>query len=73
MRLAVSRETARNMIKSLDPASEEKTSARKFQHRIFRCHGPNFTWHIDEYGKLKLFGFLIHGCVNGFNQKIIRL
>ena len=71
--LVVSRETVRVIIKSLDPAGVERRSGRKLQRRVYRCPGPNFTWHIDGYDKLKPFGFCIHGCVDGFSRKIIWL
>ena len=71
--LAVSRETVRVIIKSLDPAGVERRSGRKLQRRVYRCPGPNFTWRIDGYDKLKPFGFCIHGCVDGFSRKIIWL
>ena len=71
--LAVSRETVRVIIKSLDPAGVERRSGRKLQRRVYRCPCPNFTWHIDGYDKLKPFGFCIHGCVDGFSRKIIWL
>jgi len=32
-----------------------------------------FCWHIDGYDKLKAFGFSIHGCVDGFNRRILWL
>ena len=60
-------------MKSLDPAGVERRSGRKLQRRIYRCPGPNFTWHIDGYDKLKPFGFCIDGCVDGFSRKIIWL
>ena len=69
--LVVSRETVRVIIKSLDPAGVERRSGRKLQGRVHRCPGPNFTWHIDGYDKLKPFDFCIHGCVDGFSRKII--
>ena len=31
--------------------------------------GPNQTWHIDGYDKLKPFGFAIHGAIDGYIQK----
>ena len=71
--LVVSRETVRVIIKSLDPAGVERRSGRKLQGRVHRCPGPNFTWHIDGYDKLKPFDFCIHGCVDGFSRKIIWL
>lgn len=27
--------------------------------------GSNFCWHIDGYDKLSLYGFHIHGCIDG--------
>ena len=69
-RLVVCRETVRVIIKSLDPAGVERRSGRKLQRRVYRYPGPNFTWHVDGYDKLKPFGFCIHGCVDGFSRKI---
>ena len=71
--LVVSRETVKVIIKSLDPGGVEKRSGRKLQRRVYRCPGPNLTCHINGYDKLRPFGFCIHGCVDGFSQKIIWL
>ena len=60
-------------MKSLDPAGVERRSGRKLQRRVYRCPGPNFTWHINGYDKLKPFGFCSHGCMDGFIRKIIWL
>lgn len=30
-------------------------------------------WHIDEYGKLKPFGFDIRGAINGYSRKLLWL
>ena len=35
--------------------------------------GPNFAWHADGYDKLKLYGFPIHGCIDGFSRRLIWL
>ena len=69
--LLVSRETVQIII--LDPAGVERRSDRKLQHRTYRRPGPNFTWYVDGYDKLKPFGFCIHGRVDGFSRKIIWL
>ena len=34
------------------------------------CSGGNNVWHID---KLKLFGFLVHGCIHRFSRKLVWL
>jgi len=31
------------------------------QRRQYITKGPNHLWHINGYGKLKTFGFCIHG------------
>ncbi len=28
--------------------------------------GPNYCWHMDGYDKLSMFGFAIHGCIDGY-------
>lgn len=32
---------------------------------FFVKKGPNYTWHLDGYDKLKPYGFCIHGCMDG--------
>ena len=46
---------------------------RKLRRREYTSPGPNFAWHVDGYDKLEDYGFLIHGAVDGFSQKILRL
>ena len=41
--------------------------------RYYHSNGPNDTWHVDGYDKLKPYGFPIHGCIDGFSRKIIWL
>ena len=40
---------------------------------MYTFRGPNFMWHVDGYDKLKLFGFPIHGCIDGYSRKILWL
>ena len=68
---AVSRETVQVIIKSFDPTVVERRSGHKLRCKIYRFPGPNFTWHIDGYDKLKPFSFCICVCVDGFSRKII--
>ena len=41
--------------------------------RKYFSAGPNYSWHIDGHGKLKPFGFLLHGCIDGFSRRLIWL
>ncbi|KAK2554102.1 hypothetical protein P5673_024448 [Acropora cervicornis] len=39
----------------------------------YKTEGPNHLWHIDEYDKLKPFGFCIHGGIDGYSRRIMWL
>ena len=40
---------------------------------FFAYKGPDFVWHIDDYDKLKPYGFTIHGCVDGLAHAYLAL
>ena len=50
---------------------ECRRKRRKLRRRKYFSAGPNYCWHIDVHGKLKPFGFLLHGCINGFSRRLI--
>ena len=41
------------------------------KRQIYKTDGPGEVYHIDGNDKLKRWGFAIHGCVDGFNLKIM--
>ena len=49
--------------------SRKKTIKR----RTYKTNGPYDVFHIDRNDKLKMFGFTIHGCIDGFSRKLIWL
>ena len=53
-------------VRELDREGVSLKRRRKLYWRKYISKGPNFTWHVDSHDKLKLFGFRLHGCVNGF-------
>ena len=65
----VDRETDRLILKTLDPVSVESRKSHKLIRRQYSSPGPNFTWHIDGYDKLKPYGFAIHGVIDGYSKK----
>ena len=67
------RETVRLIIKTLDPGGVEQRRRHRLSRRVYRCRGPNWTWHVDGYDKLKPFGFDIHGCIDGYSRKVLWL
>lgn len=71
--LTTDRDTVRLVLKNLDPDGVEERLRKKLRRRQYISKGPNFTWHIDGYDKLKPYGFPIHACIDGFSRKIIWL
>lgn len=71
--ISVPRDLVMNCLKMIDPDGVALRKRRKLKRRLYRSAGPNFTWHIDGYDKLKPYGFPIHGCIDGFSRKLIWL
>ena len=54
----------------------EGSSLHRIHHLKWREYlnpGPNYWWHADGYDKLKPYGFPVHGCIDGFSQRILWL
>ena len=62
-----------DILKEVDPEGCKLRKTHRLKRRTYHCLGPNDTWHIDGYDKLKSFGFLIHGAIDGFSRKILWL
>ena len=71
--LAADKETVRLILKSLDPVGVDKRKSRKLTRREYHSFGPNHTWHIDGYDKLKPFGVAVHGAIDGYSRRILWL
>lgn len=71
--IACRREDVRKFMKLLDPTGVDLRRRKRLHRRKYRSPGPNFAWHIDGHDKLKLYGFSIHGCIDGFSRKLIWL
>ena len=70
---AVARETVRIILKVLDPNGVDVRSRRCLRRRVYRGRGPNFTWHMDGYDKLKPYGFAVHAAIDGYSRRILWL
>lgn len=71
--LRVPRIIVQDMLKELDPEGTLLRKAHRLKRRSYHNLGPNDTWHMDGYDKLKPFGFPIHGAIDGFSRKILWL
>jgi len=69
----VPRAIVQQMLKEIDPGGSEIRKAHRLKRRKYHNPGPNYVWHIDGYDKLKIFGFPIHGAIDGFSRKILWL
>ena len=63
------RDTVMREVKDVDPEGTEIRKARRLRRRRCISLGPNFSWHINEYYKLKnLMAFqyyLLSDCLGG--------
>ena len=59
--MVVPHETVRMLLKQLDPVAVQNRRHHRLQRRTYSSHGPNDTWHIDGYDKLRPYGILING------------
>ena len=71
--VTVPRDMVMRILRELDPDASALRKARKLQRRSYVSPGPNATWHVDGYDKLKPYGLPIHGCVDGFSRRIMWL
>ena len=67
------RDGVMQIFKEIDPNGTEKRKWKKLQKPKYFSAGPNATWHMDGFDKLKPYGFPIHGCVDGFSRRILWL
>jgi len=61
--LIVPHETVRMLLKQMDPAAVNSRRQHRLRRRTYASRGPNDTWHIDVYDKLRPYGILISGYV----------
>ena len=69
----VPRSKVADILRELDPEGCSERCMHRLKRRLYINPGPNFCWHLDGYDKHKLFGFPIHGCIDGFSRKMIWL
>lgn len=71
--LLASKTKVMTLLQRLNPSGIERRIRCRLQRRIYVSNGPNFTWHIDGFDKLKPYGFAIHGAIDGFSKRILWL
>ena len=69
--LVIGKETVCHVLRIVDPTGVDRRLRNRPRRRNYRGEGPNYIWHVDGYNKLKPFGFCIHGCIDGYSQRIL--
>ena len=69
----ISMHNVRKLLKLLDPEGVELRRRRRLIRRRYYSKGPNFTWHLDSYDKLKPYGIAINGCIDGYSRYMVWL
>ena len=59
--LRVSRDAVRNILRQMDPASVVGRTHHRLARRTYWSKGPNHCCHVDDYDKLRQYGFHISG------------
>ena len=67
------RDTVLGLMQLLDPEGIACRKRNRLKRRRYINPGPNFTWHMDSYDKLKPYGIAINGCIDGYSSCLIWL
>ncbi|XP_044733871.1 uncharacterized protein LOC123296457 [Chrysoperla carnea] len=68
MNIIVPREKVRKLLAEVDPIGTASRWSQSIQRRTYRVATPNSLWHMDAHLKLSRWGFVIHGCIDGYSR-----
>ena len=71
--IRVPRCCVREIIRVQDPIAVLLRWTMATTRRKYSVPGPNALWHIDGLHKLIRWGFVVHGCIDGFSRMITYL
>lgn len=60
-------------MQTIDSEGVEGRKGHKLKRRVYVSQKLNFMWYVDDYDKLKSFGFPIHKEIDGFSREILWL
>jgi len=69
----VQRRRIRESLNRVDPKNTALRWGALVSRRVYFVQWPNSLWHIDGHHSLIHWGFVIHGCIDGYSQRIIFL
>ncbi|SCZ87923.1 BZ3500_MvSof-1268-A1-R1_Chr2-3g05391 [Microbotryum saponariae] len=68
--IVVPRQRLRSLLKAVDPQGTVDRWARRIVRRNYSVPFPMSLWHLDGNHKLSRWGFVIHGCIDGYSRMI---
>ncbi|KMQ88127.1 hypothetical protein RF55_12438, partial [Lasius niger] len=69
----VQRYKVRQVLNEIDPIGTVSRWSQYIKRRTYKVATPNSLWHMDAHLKLSRWGFVIHGCIDGYSRLIIYL
>lgn len=65
----------RRIVASLERVDKLGRSLRRRQRKeikrqVYKVARPHALWHLDGHHKLILWGFVIHGCIDGYSRAV---
>ena len=67
--IRVPRVIVQDLLKEMDPEGTERRKRHRLKQRAHHNPGPNYSWHIDGYDKLKCYTVTI----DGYSRRILWL
>ena len=69
----VPRQQLRGSVHRVDPEGVARRRLGKLERKVYNVEGPDHLWHLDGHHKLIKWGFVTHGCIDGFTRFITYL
>ena len=67
--MRIPRIVTEQLVRELDPGGVQGRMEHRLKRTTYLNAGPNHSCHCNGYDKLKLYGFLIHGCIDCWSSK----
>jgi hypothetical protein len=71
LRLTIQRSRIRDSIHTSDPINTDLQWFDPINRRPYSVRSPNSLWHMDANLKLVLWGFVIHGAIDGYSRLMV--
>ena len=68
--LKVQQKRIKSCLRLIDPLFNQLRWATLVHRRSYNVRSPNSLWHLDGHHSLVRYGFVIHGCIDGFSRLI---